>query len=251
MRRIRDNPDIKPADLKREFLFNCLIAILLISFTIIFSIIYSFMDALSVLGISFLVLVPSFLANGLMVITGKIKGIKRYTIDRGKSFKDGTRILGDGKSWNGFIGGWITGFLIGILISWYFFERIYLGTDYTMFPNPPRFISQSYVHSFINSIYNANGIVWSGYLLSQIFIALGSPLGDMLGSFLKRRFSKGRGEVFLFIDQNDFIIVSTAIASIWFPITWEYWIFLLLLTPLLTALANWVGFLMGKKDVPW
>ena len=89
------------------------------------------------------------------------------------------------------------------------------------------------------------------YLLSQLFIALGSPIGDLIGSFFKRRASKGRGEVFLFWDQNDFILVSAAIALIWFPLNWFYWLFLVLFTPLLTAMANWVGFQMGKKDVPW
>ena len=251
MRRIKDQPDIKHEDLMREYRFVAVIAGLLFIFTILFTFLYSLIDALTVLGLAFFILIPSFIANAMMVVTGKIKGIKRYPIDRGKTFRDGTRILGEGKSWNGFIGGWITGFLISASFCWYFFGLIYHGENYNWFAMDPAFIDNVYVHYFIRLVYDDNGIVWSGYLLSQLFIALGSPVGDMIGSFFKRRFAKERGSVFLFWDQNDFILISAAIALIWFPIYWYYWIFLILLTPLMTALANWVGFQLGMKDVPW
>lgn len=119
-----------------------------------------------------------------------------------------------------------------------------------MFAQEPARITQEFIHNFIQNVYNGE-IVWSGYILSQLFIALGSPIGDMVGSFFKRRTSLERGEVFLFWDQNDFILISAAIALIWFPLEWYFWIELLLVTPLLTALANYIGFLIGKKDVPW
>lgn len=251
MRRIKDNPDIKKEDLRREMIFNLFIGSLLAILFIIWSILYSVVDAISVLGMAFFLLVPSFIANGMMVITGKIRGIPRYPIDCGKTFKDGKRILGDGKSWNGFIGGWLSGFLISASFCWYFFGLIYQGTDYSMFAQDPAFFNREIIHEFIKNVYNSDGINWAGYLLSQLFIALGSPIGDMIGSFFKRRVKRDRGEVFLFWDQNDFIIVSAAIASIWFPLEWIYWAFLILFTPLMTAFANYIGFLIGKKDVPW
>ncbi len=250
MRRIKDQPHIKREDLRREVRFNALIGGLLLIIFVGWSIKFSVVDALSILGMIFFLLVPSFIANGMMVITGKIKGIPRYPIDGGRTFRDGKRILGDGKSWNGVIGGWISGFVISVLFCWYFFGLIYNGENYGIFASDS-FINQTYIHNFIRHVYNQDGIVWSGYILSQLFIALGSPIGDMIGSFFKRRVKRERGEVFLFWDQNDFIIVSAAIASIWFPITWIYWVFLLLFTPLMTAFANYIGFLMGKKDVPW
>ena len=247
MRKIKDQPNINSEDLKRESRFNFLIGSLLAVFLVGWSIKYTFLDALSILGMAFFVLVPSFIANGMMVITGKIKGIPRYPIDGGKTFKDGKRILGDGKSWNGFIGGWLSGFLISATFCWYFFKLIYQGDTYDMFS----FITKSKIHEFISSVYRNGNVNWSGYILSQFFIALGSPVRDMIGSFFKRRVKRGRGEVFLFWDQNDFIIISAAIACIWFPLAWYYWVCLILVTPLMTAFANYIGFLIGKKDVPW
>ena len=250
MRRIKDQPQIKKDDLRRELRFVAIIGGLLLIFSIGWSIYFSVLDTLSILGMAFFVLVPSFIANGMMVITGKIKGIPRYPVDGGKDFFDGKRILGDGKSWNGFIGGWISGFLISSLFSWFVFSLIYNGQNYDIFAQEPKLISQDYFREFIKYVYDGE-IIWSGYLLSQLCIALGSPIGDMVGSFFKRRVKRERGEVFLFWDQNDFIIISALIALIWFPLYWYYWVFLVLFTPLMTSLANWAGFQMGKKDVPW
>ena len=42
-------------------------------------------------------------------------GIPVFTIDGGRVMSDGNRVLGDGKTWNGLIGGTIGGGLLGIL----------------------------------------------------------------------------------------------------------------------------------------
>ncbi len=178
-----------------------------------------------------------------MVLCGKINRVKRFPIDNGKTFKDGERIFGDGKSWNGFIGGWITGFLISASICWFFFLKIYEAENYTMFSFVDKKLD---LQDFISAALNP-----TTYWLSQCFIALGSPVGDLIGSFFKRRKKIKRGEVFLGLDQIDFVLCSSLIACIWYPYSWYFWIFVLLITPILTALANWVGYLMGKKDVPW
>lgn len=242
MRRVKDDPDIDPKEWQKEKRFVSIFAIILLTSLIVWSLIYTLLDALIIMGLAFFILVPSFVTNGMMVIVGKIKGIPRYPLDGGRTFKDGERILGDGKSWNGFIGGWITGTLISAAICWWFFQLILRAEDYSMLV----FATQDYVLNFI-----ASGLNPTTYWLSQIFIALGSPVGDAIGSFFKRRRKRKRGEAFLFWDQNDFIILSGLIALIWYPLSWYYWIFLLLITPLITAFANWIGYLMHKKDVPW
>ena len=242
MRKFSDDPNINPTDIRKEKIFVVIITTSLLIYILIWSLVYSISDALAIMGLSFLILVPAFVTNGMMVIVASIKNIKRFPIDNGKTFKDGERIFGEGKSWNGFIGGWITGFLISAAICWFFFIKIQEAEIYSGF----EFINRTYITDFIKS-----GVNPTTYWLSQCFIALGSPVGDLIGSFFKRRKKIKRGEVYLFWDQNDFVIISSLIACIWYPYDWYFWIFVLLITPILTALANWVGYLIGKKDVPW
>ncbi len=242
MRKVKDDPNINSDDLHKEMLFNILIGSLLLIYFLGWAIKYTLMDALVIMGLVFFILVPSFITNAMMVFAGRLKGIKRFPIDGGRKLKDGTRILGDGKTWNGFIGGWLSGFLISAMICWWIFQLIAGAENYAIL----EYVTKDYIDTFITA-----GIKPATFWFSQLFIALGSPVGDMVGSFFKRRRKVTRGEVFLFWDQNDFIFVSGFIALIWFPLHWYFWIFLLLMTPLLTALANRIGYYIGKKDVPW
>lgn len=242
MRRVKEDPNIDLNEWKKEKTFVIIFTVLLLSYFAIWAATYTLLDALIIMGLAFFILVPAFITNAMMVLVGKIKGIPRYPLDGGKCFSDGERILGDGKSWNGFIGGWIVGSLVSSVICWGIFQLILMAEDYSMLT----FITKDYILDFIQA-----GINTKTFILSQIFIALGSPVGDAIGSFFKRRRKRKRGEPFLFWDQNDFVILSGLIAMIWYPLTWYYWIFLLLITPLVTAIANWIGYLINKKDVPW
>ena len=62
---------------------------------------------------------PGYLANTAAMLGGKwipdLTGIPVKPIDGGKIHSDGNRILGDGKTWNGLIGGTIGGGLLGML----------------------------------------------------------------------------------------------------------------------------------------
>ncbi|MGV9198189.1 MAG: CDP-archaeol synthase, partial [Promethearchaeia archaeon] len=85
--------------------FGCLI---LINFLAI-SIIYQWADWIALLIFSLLFIVPGYISNAGMVIVGGGK-----PIDGGLVLKDGRRLFGDHKTWNGFIKG---PFFIGIPIS--------------------------------------------------------------------------------------------------------------------------------------
>ncbi len=69
------------------------------------------LESYSILECIFLVLfimAPAYLANTIAVLTGG-----KYPIDQGKLHTDGNRILGDGKTWSGLIGGTIGGIFFG------------------------------------------------------------------------------------------------------------------------------------------
>ena len=55
---------------------------------------------------------PAYIANSVAVLTGG-----KYPIDQGKILSDGNRILGDGKTWSGLLGGTLGGIMFGILLD--------------------------------------------------------------------------------------------------------------------------------------
>jgi CDP-2,3-bis-(O-geranylgeranyl)-sn-glycerol synthase len=155
-------------------------------------------------------------------------------MDFGKKFKDGTRVLGDGKTWKGFFGGAFSGIIIGLL---------QIGIAYPFDANAWGF------GSFPTS------------LLLISLLAFGAVLGDVLGSFLKRRMGRSRGEKTLGLDQYDFLI-GTWILVLIFRMDWflDHFVIdlhilalltVIILTPLLHRGVNILGYKLGKKDVPW
>jgi len=63
---------------------------------------------------------PGFLANTFAMMWGKWlpkTGYGPWPIDGGRRWKDGNRILGDGKTWNGLIGGSLTSGLLCVLLA--------------------------------------------------------------------------------------------------------------------------------------
>ena len=61
---------------------------------------------------------PGFIANTFAMMWGKWlpkTGYGPWPIDGGKTLKDGNRMLGDGKTWNGLIGGSLTAGLLCVL----------------------------------------------------------------------------------------------------------------------------------------
>ena len=71
-------------------------------------------EELSLLNTIFIVLWimgPAYIANSVAVLTGG-----KYPIDQGKTLSDGNRILGDGKTWSGLLGGTLGGVVFGLLL---------------------------------------------------------------------------------------------------------------------------------------
>lgn len=133
------------------------------------------------------------------------------------------RLLGDGKTYEGLFKGICCGFLCGI-------------------------IQQLFFHSF--------GL-FPLFLLSLFCLSAGAMLGDILGSLVKRRLGLKRGAPLPIVDQLDFVaggwLLLVLFARDWFieSFTAEITITVIIITPLLHLLTNFIGFKLGRKDVPW
>ena len=176
------------------------------------------------------IVIPAYIANGCALIVGG-----GTPIDFGRKWKDGRRILGDGKTWRGLISGAFIGMTggFGITVASIYIadsEYAFLGlNDFGRFPLMIPIISS---------------------------ICFGALFGDIFESFFKRRFGKKRGENWIPFDQLDFILgvllFSFLISSLihvlglsdfnWFIDSFSIWhvLTLLVITPFFHLLANFV-----------
>jgi CDP-2,3-bis-(O-geranylgeranyl)-sn-glycerol synthase len=187
------------------------------------------MDIPLLILVGFWLVLPSMIPNSAATIFGG-----GLPMDLGRSWK-GKRILGDGKTWRGLIGGISAGISIGIIQLYiaFPFDRL----DYFGFGGFPENL----------------GVI--------VVLAVGSLLGDMIGSFIKRRLDIGRGGKAPVMDQYGFLLTSFLLASIFFP-DWflgnfwdgDGWVSLLavlIITPIIHRGVNIIGYKMGLKKVPW
>lgn len=171
---------------------------------------------------------PGYAVNSLAVLVGG-----GTPMDFGKNFRDGRRILGDGKTWRGFIGASLLGTGIGLI------EQFAASA----YPNP-------YLPPYSSSLTIA--------LLICLVLCFGSMTGDAIGSFIKRRLGYERGEKAFLLDQFGFVLFSWLLLAIFF---WDWFVahffnlpaivMVLVVTPLLHRGINIVGYKLGKKKVPW
>ena len=157
-------------------------------------------------------ILPAYCANGAPVIFGGGK-----PLDFGKKFLDGKPIFGSHKTIRGFISGLTIGTFVG-LIQWIFGANV----DHLRVGAP------------------------LGFALS-----LGAMIGDLLGSFIKRRLDLKPGASLPIIDQMGFVIVALAFGSLIEPPTLTEVIIILLLTGLLHLLTNRIAYHLRIKRTPW
>lgn len=90
-----------------------------------------------------------------------------------------------------------------------------------------------------------------GYPVHSFLLSLGALVGDLVGAFIKRRLGMPRGHPAPVLDQLDFVIGALAFVSIVYPVTFEQFLFLALVTPPVHLLANFVAYLFKLKSHPW
>ncbi len=134
-------------------------------------------------------------------------------IDFGRRFIDGRRVFGDGKTWGGLLGGLTAGTLVSSV------EAAFVGPM----------------------------IIPYGALSS-----LGALIGDLLGSFLKRRVGLERGARAPVLDQLGFYLFALILLyakGVTFPLPDEL-LWAVVIYGLHRA-TNWGAYRLGLKSVPW
>jgi len=174
---------------------------------------------------------PAYIANASALLVGG-----GTPIDFGKNWKDGKRILGDGKTWRGLITGALVGMTGGFGLS----------------------IVAKYAASSDFSFLGINDFTGFPLMIPVIAsICFGALIGDIIESFFKRRIGKGRGEDWIPFDQIDFILgalfFSFVVAGVlqiigltnnnWFFESFSLWHILVLvfITPFFHLFANFVN----------
>lgn len=84
-----------------------------------------------------------------------------------------------------------------------------------------------------------------------ILVSLGALVGDLIGSFIKRRLNIARGRPAPFLDQLDFLIMAIIFGALVIPLPLILMLFLIIVTPIIHLLANIIGYVLRLKREPW
>lgn len=158
---------------------------------------------------------PAMAANGAPVF------IARGTpMDLGRKLFDGRRILGDGKTFEGFF--------IGVLFG------TSVGAIYAVHTDNPWFMPYA------------------------LILSIGALLGDVMSAFIKRRIGLQRGEPAPVLDQTSFLVIATIAVKfsgieylVGVEITVIHYITGVALSIILHIATNYGAYRLGLKSVPW
>lgn len=165
-------------------------------------------------------ILPAYIANSTAALFGG-----RTPLDLGRKFSDGRRIFGDGKTFQGLAAGIAFGTIAGNVQGYLIGANVVAG-------------------------YMAGADVLR-YTLAGFLLAAGALLGDLASSFAKRRLGMRRGAPFFPVDQLDFVIGSIALASVIYAPPLARVAILLVLTPAIHLVFNFLAHRLRVKHEPW
>jgi len=165
-------------------------------------------------------ILPAYFANSSPVLGHRLFEKYNLPVDFGKKLKDGRRIFGDGKTWNGLVFGIFVAVLVG------------------------------YAQGIFQTAYGLNGFLPMSIQLAFL-LGFGALTGDLIKSFFKRRRGYERGKSWFPLDQIDFILGAFLFSLILAPFNWKYFVILLVITPAIHWAANFIGFKLKLKKEPW
>ncbi|MHA1303454.1 MAG: CDP-archaeol synthase [Candidatus Heimdallarchaeaceae archaeon] len=163
---------------------------------------------------------PVYMCNSFASFSGAL--FKKFNLiipmDGKRNWRDGKRILGDHKTWPGFIGGIIFGTITGVLL-WYFNKQ--------------------------SSFFLCSYPWYIGF-----FMSIGDHFADLSGSFIKRRMGKQSGASLPLYDQGSWMVTGILIAiPFCSPFIWFYYVAPIIITPLIHVIFGFLAMWTGVKDV--
>jgi CDP-2,3-bis-(O-geranylgeranyl)-sn-glycerol synthase len=184
-------------------------------------------EGLAIFGLSIWLGLPAWIANSMPVIFGG-----GMPIDQGRYFRDGRRLFGDGKTVRGFLVGVICGTFVGLV-------------QVIAAPSLKSMISQ---YVIVTSDMDTVLLIT---IPAVFLLSLGALLGDLIGSFFKRRIAIKSGNPSPVLDQLGFIIMGLILSSPILQPAPQYVIILILTTLFIHWISNALGYLFGLKKNPW
>ncbi len=158
---------------------------------------------------------PAYCANAFPTV---VKGKK--PLDGGKFFGK-NRLFGDSKT--------IEGTLLGILFG------IIIGSV------------QMYTHQFIPSYLG----LFQFTLSIVVLMSIGTLVGDIAGSFIKRRLDMKPGDSAIPMDQLGFLILALIFMTPLYVPKLDVLIVLVIITPVIHIGTNVIAYAMKLKEHPW
>jgi len=170
-------------------------------------------------------MLPAYLANTAPVFATKIFGKKfNWPLDFNLRIK-GKELLGKNKTWRGLV----AAIFVGLIV-------VYL---------------QEYLYNF-NFFKSLSLLDYSqiDLVLYGFIFGFGVILGDAAKSYVKRQMAIKPGEKWFPYDQLDFLGALVLLSLVYQPPILVFFI-ILILSPLLPLLANWLGYKLKIKAVAW
>jgi CDP-2,3-bis-(O-geranylgeranyl)-sn-glycerol synthase len=155
---------------------------------------------------------PAYCANGAPVLFGGGR-----PIDDGKLFRDGKPIFGSHKTIRGFV----FGLLIGTFVGW------------------------------VQEAYGPSVGLPQGNIVLGFALSVGALIGDLLGSFIKRRMNLKPGAHLPLSDQMDFVLVALLFSLLVQPPTLTFALIIIILTAPIHYMVNIMAYLLRLKKTPW
>ena len=169
-------------------------------------------------------ILPAFVSNSAALYFDPARHGKKSTpVDFGWNFIDGKRIIGK-KGIEGMSAAILAGWFVGAFTGFLDFRPL--------------------------------GFSFDQWFWVSLYLAIGTQVGDKVGSFVKRRLGLPSGSKFEYFDQLGFVVFALAFASIAEPAVGYSlgavgYVTLLAISYFTHAFANWFAFKIKLKDVPW
>ncbi|WP_299269147.1 CDP-2,3-bis-(O-geranylgeranyl)-sn-glycerol synthase [Halorientalis sp.] len=180
------------------------------------------MDIVGVLAVAFWAMLPAYVPNNAAVLVGG-----GPPVDGGRTW-NGRRLLGDGKTWLGTVGGVAAGSALALVLN--------------------------AVHPVVSGA--VEGLP-EFTLVTAVTLPAGALVGDIVASFLKRRTGRRRGAAFPGVDQLDFVVGALGLTILLAPgwlfetFTFPVLTVVLVVTPVLHVGTNLVAYKLSLKSEPW